>query len=207
MKSDALRKRFIDTAVGEMLRAVDGRAVMGSVTLGFCIIDYLAYLRRTSKGNRANYEQIVRDYLVPIDSRYDPKEMYALRCSLVHTYREADAMKAAKLEGFFFMHRRPDVHLQHDRKTVTLNADSFVTEVVWAVYTFFKDVDGDAAVEKRADTLIAVRNGLEFVAGYDSDSVQAGRSYISMHQSLAELDADQPDLNRLRAEITAIFPA
>ncbi len=170
MKSDALRKRFMDTAVGDVLRAVDGRALMGSVTLSFCIIDYLAYLRHTPGENRAGYEQIVKDYLVPIDARYDPKEVYALRCSLVHTYREADAMKAARLEGFFFVHRRPDVHLRHDRKTVKLNADSFVAEVVWAVYTFFNDVDGDAAVEKRADTLIAVRNGMEFVAGYDTDS-------------------------------------
>jgi hypothetical protein len=49
VNSNVLRKRFIGTAVADVLRAVDGGAVAGSMTLALCVIDYLAFLRPESE--------------------------------------------------------------------------------------------------------------------------------------------------------------
>ena len=60
MESGILRKRFVDTAVADVLRAVDGGAEMGANALALCLPDYLSYLRDPSpmhkkKSTRESY--------------------------------------------------------------------------------------------------------------------------------------------------------
>jgi len=111
MKSAVLRKRFTHTAVADILRAAAGGASPASATLALCTLDYLAYLRNRAGGNSENYQRIVEDFLVPINSLYRPGEIYAWRCAMVHTYAESDAMLAANLDGYLMRHHAPDFHL------------------------------------------------------------------------------------------------
>jgi hypothetical protein len=97
MKSAVLQKRFMNTAVADILRAVDGGALPASATLALCALDYLAYLRNRPGGNGENYQRLIEDYLLPTNPLYRPIELYAWRCAMVHTYAESDAMLAANL--------------------------------------------------------------------------------------------------------------
>lgn len=205
MKSATLRKRFRQLAVGDMLKAAEAGALAGCVTLAVCILDYLAYLRPKAEGEGENYRALVADYLPKIDSKYNPRELFALRCSMVHTFAESRAFAKAKLSGFLFTYCQPNRHLSRPAvNALSINIDSFVADVVWATHLFFSDVDGDAGVEERANGLIVVSSGMSIVDGYD-DWGAARLTYASMHEALRELDADAPDLTRLRADVAKIF--
>jgi hypothetical protein len=211
VKSSTLRKRFFESAIADVLRAVDGRALIGSTALALCILDYLAYLRSapSRKQDADDYKGVVKDYLVPINNDYQPSEIYAWRCAMVHTYAEASALKAAGIEAGFLMSRRdPSFHLSKPRaKALAINVDTFVADVIWATHKFFLKTDGDSDIEKRADGLIVVSHGgWDMVSGYE-DWVAGRATYASMHPALRELDSASPDLTRLRNGVTAIYPA
>ena len=191
--------RFFDSATGDVLRSIDGRALFGSSTLALCVLDYLAYLRPRDepKGNKFNYRAIVDDFLVPVNGRYNSMKLYALRCALIHTYAEATAMADAGLTGYVMAHRQPWFHLAGDDSILRINADTFVADVIWGAWTFFKAVHGDAVVEARANSLVRISI---------SAAVATERSYASMHCALAEFDLPEPELSRLRVVVTALYP-
>ncbi|HLY00916.1 MAG TPA: hypothetical protein VKR56_00315 [Candidatus Cybelea sp.] len=207
MKSAVLRKRFMHTAVADILRAAGGGALPASATLALCTLDYLAYLSKRAGGNSENYQRLVEDYIVPINSLYRPNEIYAWRCSMVHTYAESDAMLAADLGGYLMRHHDPGFHLSSWRpRTLSINVDTFVADVVWAAHRFFLDLDGDRDVEARAEGLLVVSGGsMDLVAGYSEWFAEA-MSYESMHPALRQLDAESPDLKALRGDVSSAYP-
>ena len=73
----------------------------------------------------------------------------------------------AHLEGFAFLDQRPELHLKRDATSVTINSDTFLADVIWAVRQFFIDHDGDTDVEAAADKLLVVGVGMEQVRGFD----------------------------------------
>jgi hypothetical protein len=207
MKSAVLRKRFTHTAVADILRAAGGGALPASATLALCALDYLAYLRNRAGGNSENYRRLVEDYLVPINSLYRPIEIYAWRCAMVHTYAESGAMLAANLDDYLMRHHHPEFHLssRHPR-TLSINLDTFVADVVWAAHQFFSDFDGDSDVESRAERLLIVSGGsMDLVAGY-SEWLAEAMPYESMHYALRQLDATSPNLKALREDVSTVYP-
>jgi hypothetical protein len=58
MEIQILKKRFFDTAVADVLRAMDGRALVGATALGLCVIDYLAYMRPKCKKTVITIERL-----------------------------------------------------------------------------------------------------------------------------------------------------
>lgn len=197
MKSDVLQKRFADTALSDVLRAVDGGSLVGAVTLSLCVIDYLSYLHPKGSGNRSSFEKTVGDYLQPIDTRYLPGSIYALRCALVHTYRESDAMKKAGINGYLLKHRDQAFHLSGASGLLQLNVDTFIADVIWATDSYFSLLKGNSAVEKRADSLLVVSY---------SDASALTRKYESMHRALKTFDESAPNLADLRHAVTSCFP-
>jgi len=203
VESGILRKRFVDTAVADVLRAVDGGAEMGANALALCLPDYLSYLRDPSPMHKKKkYKRIVQDYLAPLDAGYVPAEIYALRCSLVHVFGKAGAMTDAGLEGFAFCNQRPDLHLKRDATTVVINSDTFLADVIWGVRQFLIDHDGDANVEAAADKLLRVGVGMEQVRGFDLNAIYVQRAYASMHRALSEFDSATPRLDRFRTDLS-----
>lgn len=204
MKAAVLRKRYFDTAVADVLRAASGGSLVGSSALALCVLDHLAYLRSPcEKHTPDDYKLLVADYLVPTNAGYRPEEIYAWRCSLVHTYAKAHAFKNLGLGGVQMTHRQPEQHLQPGVGVLIVNVDTFIADVVWAVRSFF---DKGFYVEERAKSLIKVWTPIDLLSLWYADAQQAARPYSDMHHSLRELDSPTPDLERLRADITALFP-
>jgi hypothetical protein len=87
VESAVLRKRFADTAVADVLRAVDGGAEMGANALALCLPDYLSYLRDPSPlHNKRKYKKVVQDYLAPstpdiYPPRYTPFDARSSMCT------------------------------------------------------------------------------------------------------------------------------
>jgi len=199
MDSLELRKRFFDTAVADVLRAVAGKSLMGANTLALCVVDYLSYMRpkNPSGGVKVNYTSIVDDYLRKIDVRYDSATIYALRCALVHTYAVADEMRKAGMTGYQFVHKNPRFHLSGSDGVLRLNADTFVAEVIWAAHLVFEENGGDTTFENRGGSLLVVSTlGQQMIS----------RPYSDFHTALAEFDSASPDLSRLRRAITDLCP-
>ncbi len=201
-----LRKRFMDTAVADVLRAAEGGALVGSATLALCVIDYLAYLRPRGDTDSERYKSIVSEYLSPIDARYDPEQIFAWRCAMVHTYAEAKALARANLRGFLMRHRDRQFHLMRvEPPALLISVDIFVADVVWAARKLLTDVDGDPNVEARADSLMIVSSGMDLVFGY-AEARFAEMTYESMHRGLREFDSPKPELRRLREDLASIYP-
>jgi hypothetical protein len=197
----------METAVADVLRAAEGGALVGSATLGLCVIDYLAYLRPVGDTDSESYKQIVTDYLAKVDARYVPEQIFAWRCAMVHTYAEARALARSGLRGFMMRHRDPAFHLMATQPPALLiSVDIFVADVIWSARQFFSDVDGDPDVETRAESLMIVSSGMDLVSGYTEWRL-AALTYESMHPSLRELDSQSPELLRLRSDVAAIYPA
>jgi hypothetical protein len=208
MPSAVLRKRFMDAAVADVLRAADGGSVVGSAILAICVLDYLAYLRTTDRNEGRDFKELVTDYLIPIDGRYRPDEIWAWRCSLIHTYAAADAMSGAHLDGYQMTHRRPEFHLYPLSRTLAINVDTFVAEVIWGANKFFAATSGNSNVEERGARLVVVRSEIEILTGYGShsDASMMAKPYATMHPALRELDAATPQIEKLRADVTARYP-
>lgn len=193
-----------------MLRAAGGGAFIGSVTLAICVLDYLAYLRpldpKNDKNGRADYIQIIRDFLVRIDQRYVPTDLYAVRCSLVHAYAPSKAMKDAGLDNVGMAYCAPADHLRREGGSLLLNIDTFLADVAWASHEFFDATDGSAIVEARGNQLLlrhSTRTGR--IAGYDEDAENEALEYGQMHPALREFDSDSPSIDRLRQDVSALF--
>ena len=62
---------FFDTAIADILRAIDGGSLMGSFILSFCCIDYMGLaLDPTKKNTRSDFQSFVREYLGAINPKY-----------------------------------------------------------------------------------------------------------------------------------------
>src|SRR5665647_425943 len=93
---------FFNTSVADILRALDGKSLLGSLILSFCCIDHLAQASKPGeKTNRNDYKMCVRDYLGAFNEKYKTLDdhIYAIRNSLIHSYGESDSSKKLNL-GF-----------------------------------------------------------------------------------------------------------
>jgi hypothetical protein len=203
MNVPLLKKRFFDTAVADSLRAVDGRALMGSCILALCVLDYLSALRdkKPTEGNRVNYTAFVDDELAKVNSAYRGGDIYWLRCALVHTYATADASKHTTIRKYAVVHRVPGAHLnpKGPPDVLQINVDTFVADVIIAADAWLDSVVGDPGVEKRADDLLIVQAV--------SNLTMVARPYASFHRALVALDTVPLNLATLRSAITAVYPS
>src|SRR5581483_2787180 len=135
-----LKKRFFDTAVGDMLRALDGGALIGAVTLGMCVLDHLGFLQ-TCRGTADDFKGIVNSYLKPHNAVYDADWLWEVRNGLAHVHglskKMCDPVKG--LDGVIFTHAHPERHLTPYEGRLWLNVESFVSDVIGAAWEAFED--------------------------------------------------------------------
>jgi len=217
-----VKLRFFGMAIGDILRAIRGGSLMGAFTLSVCAIDAMAYVRGAlpSSRNRANFENWVVDWMVPLNSRCRPDVLYALRCGLVHTYGYARAMKKCGLVGFEYVHDRPAEHWDEPiRGYWRLNLDSHAAEVCIAAFRFFDGVTRQAqkdeafavALQARAQKLITVQI-YEVVPLHPGRRQAIVRSqpapprFADVDPALAPLDGDnEPSVDEIVEGIRSIY--
>ena len=135
---------FFDTAVADIIRAIDGGSLMGGLILAFCCIDYMGMAMNPFKIKNTGFEfkKFVKDYLGKINPEYTKleNEIWAVRNSLIHVYGESDASKKKNLL-FHFGHQYPENHLninERDVKEIWFNLPNFIGELVASIEFFFR---------------------------------------------------------------------
>ena len=85
-----IKHRFYSTVIADILKAIQGGSYGGAFVLTFCCIDYMSFAMQPNKekNTSGDFKAFIRKYLVPINEKYLEYEsqLYAFRCSLVHTY-------------------------------------------------------------------------------------------------------------------------
>lgn len=135
-------------AFGDIRRAIgppgkNGAKIAGFM-LGYCFIDCLAgfldgQTEHAGGGNKTRFIRFVKEYLTPIDFRYDSESLYVdLRCRLVHSY-------VTGTQYVFTDNAKLAKHFQkkviEGRTLTVLNLEDFVNDLEKAYKVFIKDVE------------------------------------------------------------------
>ena len=197
------RKVFFDTAVGDVLRAMDGLSLVGAFVLSLCVIDYLSFLKSSEPTEREvgeNYKSMTKEYLnIRPEKKYDPEWLWKLRNALIHNYGPAKIYKDIVSPEYQLTDLESKYHLEKTREGATiLNVESFVTDIVWCAKIFFDDAKNGKldrnTIEENGDKLLRIN-----ISGYD-ESIKE-RAYRSLHESLKELDKTTPEYYQLFSDI------
>lgn len=147
MKSNAIqqvRYNFFNTAVADILRAIDGKSLMGSLILSFCCIDHIAQGTKPSqKTTRSDYKECVELILGKINPRYKEisEEIYAIRNSLVHSYGQSDSSKKLNLRFLVSANKYKDNHLSinniDNQNILLIDIPLFISEIICSVDIYF----------------------------------------------------------------------
>ncbi|MHB8276479.1 MAG: hypothetical protein ACYDIA_02340 [Candidatus Humimicrobiaceae bacterium] len=136
LKITQAKWKLFNYAFGDILRAINGRSLMGSFILSFCFIDYLAYIVSINpRDQRVTYTDFVRQPY--FSGGYDPEKLYAIRCALVHTYGESLNTKAIDLK-YTFTHEEPKNNNKIINGSYVLNLSNFVFDILKSSYNFFE---------------------------------------------------------------------
>lgn len=136
----AVKYRFFDMAIADIIRAIRGESLMGAFTLSMCAIDAMAYLRDAlpSQGSGENFTHWAEEWMVPLNGSCRPDVLWALRCGLVHTYGYSRAMEKCGIKGYWYVHDKRTEHWTRPQpNTYVLNLDSHVAELAVAAFGFF----------------------------------------------------------------------
>ncbi len=138
--------RFFDTSIADILRAIDGKSLMGSMILSFCCIDHLAQASKPGlKTDREDYKNYVRNYLGKINPKYCDLDnhIYAIRNSLIHSYGESESSKKLNLGFLFstneFVSSHLSVKVSEELNLLQIDLPSFISEIICSAHIFFKD--------------------------------------------------------------------
>lgn len=139
-----LKHDFFDTAVADILRAIDGRALMGSFILSLCCIDYMGMAMNPVKdvNSREDFKKFIIEYMGAVNPEYNhiSEELWAIRNSLIHVYGISKATTKMDI-GFNFSHEHPEYHLQvirNPKSELWLNLPEFLGELIAVIELFFR---------------------------------------------------------------------
>lgn len=201
---------LFDTAVADVLRAIDGGSLMGSFILSFCCIDYMGMAINPSKAKNSSkeFKTFVTEYLGTANPKYKKlaDHVWAVRNSLIHVYGQSDATARMNI-GFNCTLEEPKQHLRIIRNPsdeIWLNLPDFVAELIAAIEHFFRLNQGnDKLFETWYSKLLILSGGT--TAWLDRlDAIRANRpDHKRSHRLLEVLDEMPPSsLNRIVQEIS-----
>lgn len=101
-KFNYLKVDFYSATIKNILNCCAVGMYMPALILTLCCIDYMSIPLSENKSNSRNtFKQFLNDYMSSTNVIYKNKDIqetiYAIRCSLVHTFGEADSLKKLNL--------------------------------------------------------------------------------------------------------------
>ena len=140
-----LKYKFYSTVIADILKAVDGGSFGGAFILSFCCIDYLgkplAMQGSKAKNDKNDYKNFISNYLAKVNTNYSSlhDQLYAVRCSLVHTYGESDATRTLQITPQFLFGDLLSDHLRFDTTAnkLHISLSDFISELISATQLFF----------------------------------------------------------------------
>lgn len=193
------KRKFFNTAVADILRAIDGGSQIGAFTLTFCLIDNLTWLEFGHTNNiKDHFVRWVQKRLTPHYIFYEHcgEELYSVRCALVHTYGPSKEILSNKYQGYQLAFENVGLHLQKvNNGVIRLCLYSLLTDVIYAAHLFFDELmsEPDHEIIERLKKQIIIQN------------TEPPDLYAKMHRMLFVFDNNDISLNDIRASYTAMI--
>ncbi|TGL17713.1 hypothetical protein EHQ46_16120 [Leptospira yanagawae] len=187
---------FFDTAVADILRALDGGSLLGAAILSMCCIDYMGLAMNPSKKNTSSdFKKFVKNHMSQANIIYSndaiAEAIYAVRNSLIHTYGTSDATEKMNLD-FVINQDKIETHLKLDwrnnRFIFYLYLPHFIAEVVAGVESFFRESFSNQDPIHEWYNKIMVVLGKAGYAYRLEVSTNPGNIHARSHRLLAVLD-------------------
>jgi hypothetical protein len=191
-----LKYNFYSTVIADILKAIEGGSYGGAFILSFCCIDYfsvpIAHQQGKNKTSKDDFKLFVKNYLTQVNSKYNNlhDELYAIRCSLIHSYGESDATNKIQLTpNLIFDETISNLHLTLEKnKTILyINLSDFVSELITAIEIFFHQNSESTTLSEWSKKLYFHQNTQ---AIYNRNMIKNGAqvSFKSIHLYLETLD-------------------
>ena len=203
---NSLKLDFYHGVVSEILGTLDCGFSMSSMILACCCIDYVSLpLSSTFKNTRTDFKTFIATYLSAANDRYlnatIQDSIYAIRCSLVHTYGDSDAADKLNLKPIFQIESFPN-HLETHKddngiERFYISVPHFIAEVITGVEKYFRECTDKTKLEEWYKKLI-IMNGIQGVflkLGYLSNGRKIIHSQI--HPFIACFDSKITDYKEL----------
>jgi len=193
--------QFFATVIADILRALDGKSNGGAFTLSFCCIDYMGFALNTNKAknSKQDFKAYLDTYLAKLNSNYSiySDHLYAIRCSLVHTYGYSEASKKLDfIPNLIFTDPRGDFHFYYEKKSKKLfiSMQCFIADLIASVYDFFKlNFNEQEQLNRWFSNLFYHYN--EVIAVQTKKVAERGHIiYKEIHERLAVLDDENEPL-------------
>ena len=203
--------QFFSTVIADILRALDGKSYGGAFTLSLCCIDYMGVAMSTEKdkNTKQGFKKYLNTYLSKLNSYYaiHADYLYAIRCSLVHTYGHSEATKKLNFSpNIIFNDPQGDFHFHHekDSKKLFLSVHCFIADLIASIYDFFR-VNNNNQMELNNWFTSLYYHYYEGIAKETKETVERGYIiYGKIHTKLAIIDSVKDPLeisNQIRLEL------
>ena len=142
-KIEVIKYKFFSSAVADIVKALSGGALTGGYILSFCCIDYLGLALHPDKTNtKSDLKEYLEKYLGKVNPNYIKysDHLYAIRCSLVHSYGPSDATE--RLDFMPHLLHFDDLDTMHfnywgEEKKLFISLPDFVADLISSIICFF----------------------------------------------------------------------
>jgi len=172
------KRKLFHTAIADIFRCIDGKAVVSPFSQTLCLIDQMAWVELGHEKRRFN--TWMENRVAPLSMYYKQaiEELYLIRCGILHSFGPP-AHKPEKYKGYLLIPCDSGLHLQRlNTPVLRICLYSLVTDVLYATHRTFEDLAefcNDDQME-RLESQIGIR-GMKYP-----------NSYSEMHKVLACFD-------------------
>ncbi|KYC46414.1 MAG: hypothetical protein AMQ22_02146 [Candidatus Methanofastidiosum methylothiophilum] len=149
-KFNYLKSDYYSAILREILNGCAVELYMSSLIMTLCCIDYMGIpLSGNTKNTNVQFKQFLEQYMSEVNSNYQNKTIqeiiYAIRCSLVHSFGEADALQKINITPIFEVGCDDRVHLLMDKdgngnNTIHVSIPHLISETIAGVEKYFREV-------------------------------------------------------------------
>lgn len=145
-----LKSDFYSAIIREMLNACAVELYMSSLVMTLCCIDYMGIpISNNLKNTNVHFKLFLENYMAEANSNYADPDIrdiiYAVRCSVVHSFGEADALQKLNINPVFEVGCDDRVHLLREsddkgNKIIHISIPHLIAETIAGVEKYFREV-------------------------------------------------------------------
>ncbi len=201
--------------VSDILKSIDGGSITAPFTLSFNCIDYISHLNPAQLKNTDNhpedYKCFVRNYMGRFNSEYENKadQLYAARCSFVHTHGKSDKTTKAKIflsldykDCSAHLKEDTNVRFSDDRNKFTINLPSLVTDLICGIELFFREVQDLSLLAVNINKLLILNEYYKVLQQFQLEYIiNNNRKLLKEHHKILGLLDRDDDLEIIRKDV------
>lgn len=198
--------------VSDILKSIEGGCITGAFTLSFCVIDYMGLaLNPKVKNDSKGFKKFIVEYMSKFNENYSKTtdQLYAIRCSIVHTHGLAQSTKTLKIfPSYTYLestnHLKVDDNkiLKDGRKGFIISLANLTTDLICGIELFFRNYPLDKNLSEWIQKLTLCKlfpDELFLIKldGYTNDNWK----HLKNHHAYLEILDDNDDIYTTRIKL------